>query len=398
MSPTHEGGSVPAFSVVEEPFDGVRRIAVLRGGGIGDLLLAMPAVDALAATYHHAEIVLLGSPVHAVLLEGRPSSVSRVEVLPLARGVRDVAGDEPDPVESARFRGRVLRRGAIDLGVQLHGGGRFSNPFLSALRPRHSVGSATEDAAALERTLPYVYYQHEVMRGLEIAALAGAAPVTLEPTLSVTAGERSAVARLLPVDGGPLAVVHPGATDPRRRWPGDRFARVIRGLLEAGASVRLLGDHGERALAVAIARQVGWDREDETSRLQVLAGSLSLGESVALLEAADVVVANDSGPRHLAQAVGAATVGVFWFGNVVNAAPFSRGRHRVHLSFTVTCPVCGIDVTQVGWTAVRCEHDVSFVADVEVAPVLADALALMARSSPRSDRRAAHGSRSRRAG
>jgi hypothetical protein len=104
------------------------------------------------------------------------------------------------------------------------------------------------------------------------------------------------------------------------------------------------------------------------------------------------MIANDSGPRHLAQAVGAATVGIFWFGNVVNAAPFLRGRHRVHLSFTVRCPVCGVDVTQVGWTAPRCEHDVSFVAEVGVAPVLADARQLMATSFPRGDRRAARGS------
>ena len=389
---------MPAFSDVEEPFEGVRRIAVLRGGGIGDLLFALPAIDALAATYPDAEITLLGSPVHAALLEGRPSPVSRVELLPIERGVREAAGEQPDPVKTAEFRARVRRRGPLDLGVQVHGGGRYSNPFLIGLGPRHSVGSATTDAVELERTLPYVYYQHEVVRGLEVVALAGAEPVTLEPRLSVTPSERSAVARHLPADGRPLAVVHPGATDLRRRWPGERFARVIDGLLEAGASVRLIGDAGERPLAAAIARDVAAGHARDDSRLEVLAGSLSLGESAALLEAADVVVANDSGPRHLAQAVGAATVGVFWFGNVVNAAPFSRGRQRVHLSFTVACPVCGIDVTQVGWTAERCEHDVSFVTDVDVGAVLDDALQLMATSPPRSGTRGALGSRSRRAG
>jgi ADP-heptose:LPS heptosyltransferase len=389
---------MPAFADLEEPFEGVRRIAVLRGGGIGDLLFALPAIDALATTYPDAEITVLGSPVHAALLEGRPSCVSRVELLPIERGVREAAREQSDPVKTAEFRARVRRRGPIDLGVQVHGGGRYSNPFLIGLGPRHSVGCATEDAVHLERTLPYVYYQHEVVRGLEVAGLAGAEPVTLEPRLSVTPSERSAVARHLPADGRPLAVVHPGATDPRRRWPGERFARVIDGLLAAGASVRLIGDAGERALAGAIVRGLDAGRGRDDGQVQVLAGSLSLGESAALLEAADVVVANDSGPRHMAQAVGAPTVGVFWFGNVVNAAPFSRGRHRVHLSFTVACPVCGADVTQVGWTAERCEHDVSFVADVDVEPVLADALQLMATSPPRSGTRGALGSRSRRAG
>ena len=66
--------------------------------------------------------------------------------------------------------------------------------------------------------------------------------------------------------------------------------------------------------------------------VRVLAGELGLGGTAALLAAADVVVANDSGPRHLAQAVGSSTVGVFWLGNVITAAPLTRLRHRVHLS------------------------------------------------------------------
>lgn len=379
-------------------FDGIRRIAVLRGGGLGDLLFAMPAIDALAAAYPDAEIVLLGSPGHRALLEGRPSRVDRVEELPLARGVREEPGRRPDDLAIAEFRRRVLRDGALDLGVQLHGGGRNANPFLLALEPRHTVGSATPDAASLERTLRYVYYQHEVMRGLEVAGLAGAPPVTLEPRIRLTDCDRVAVAPFLPDDDRPLVAVHAGATDPRRRWPLEQFVVVIAGLLDAGATVALIGDDGDRVHCAALAERVSADRPEASARVTDVSGRLSIGATAAMLAAADVVVANDSGPRHLAQAVGAATVGIFWFGNAVNAAPFSRERHRVHMSFTVRCPVCDVDVTQVGWTAPRCEHDESFVGDVEPAAVLDDALELMARSSPRSAPRAVPGSRIRRAG
>jgi ADP-heptose:LPS heptosyltransferase len=68
-------------------FDEVLKIAVLRGGGLGDLLFALPALDALAEAYPEAEIVLLGTPMHAALLRGRPGPVARVEVLPKTRGV-----------------------------------------------------------------------------------------------------------------------------------------------------------------------------------------------------------------------------------------------------------------------------------------------------------------------
>ncbi|MDR5700583.1 glycosyltransferase family 9 protein [Agromyces aerolatus] len=380
-------------AVAERPFPGVRRIAVLRGGGLGDLVVALPAIDALGAAYPHAEITLLGSPLHAELLRGRLSPVSHVEVLPVAPGIRDPGHDESaDRVDE--FRARLARHGPIDLGVQLHGGGRYANPFLLALAPGHTVGLATDDAERLDRTLPYVYYQHEVMRWLEVAALAGAPPVTLEPQIVLTESERAAIEPFVPQDEGPLVTIHPGASDPRRRWPAGRFAQVAAALLDDGAHVRLIGSDADGELAQRIAGEVRGLRDGAAGdRIAVLAGRLTIGETAALAAASDVMIANDSGPRHLAQAVGAATVGVFWFGNVVNAAPFSRARHRVHLSFTVRCPVCGADVTQVGWTAPRCEHDVSFVADVKVAPVLADARQLMATSSLRSDRRAVRGSR-----
>ncbi len=390
---------MPDSSLVEPRFGRVARIAVLRGGGIGDLILALPAIEALRAAYPTAEIVLLGSPAHAELLQGRPSAVSRVDVLPVAPGIRESPGGAPDPAELRAFRDRLRRDGPIDLAVQLHGGGRFSNPFVHSLGARHTVGAATEDAELLERTLPYIYYQHETMRWLEIVALAGAEPVGTEPRLEVATAEAEAVAPHLPRGDAPLAIVHPGAGDPRRRWPAERFAAVIGGLLDDGAVVRLVGGAEDRDLALDVLHRVDHDRRGpSTSDLTSLAGALDLGRTAALLAAADVVVANDSGPRHLAQAVGASTVGVYWFGNVVNAAPLGRRRHRVHLSFIARCPVCGVDVTQVGWTAERCAHDVSFVDDVAVEPVLADARRLMATSSPRPGTRGAREARRLRAG
>jgi hypothetical protein len=94
------------------------------------------------------------------------------------------------------------------------------------------------------------------------------------------------------------------------------------------------------------------------------------------------VVSNDTGPRHLAAAVGAATVGIYWCGNLINAGPLTRRRHRPHLSWTVHCPVCGRNCTEPELPAVHrgrgCPHDESFVASVAPTAVLADALDLLA--------------------
>ena len=157
----------------------------------------------------------------------------------------------------------------------------------------------------------------------------------------------------------------------------------MRARLDAGDDVVLVGDDSDRPAADAIRAAVPDDRS-----LHDLVGSLPLRELPAVLAAVDVMVGDDSGPRHLAVAVDTPTVGVFWFGNVVNAGPFDRGRHRVHLSFVTRCPVCGIDVTQVGWTAERCEHDPSFVDEVTPEAVLADVADLLATAAPRPRARA----------
>lgn len=352
-----------------EKFDAVSHIAVLRGGGLGDLLFAVPALAALKAAYPAATITLLGTPIHRALLEAVESPVDEVQILPFAEGVRP--GDE-DHDELAAFFADMRSRN-FDLAVQLHGGGRYSNPFLLRLGARHTVGTRTPDAAHLERTVPYLYYQHEPLRALEVAGFAGAFPVDLEARLVPAVG--GAVPEAAGRDRGPLVVIHPGATDPRRRWPTQKFAQLAAACAADGSRVLLIGDSSERELADRIARLAA------APAVHSIAGELNMAGLVAVLADADVVVANDSGPRHLAQALGVPTVGIYWVGNVINAGALGRSLHRVHASWTTACPTCGIDITQVGWTAPRCAHDDSLVADIEVGDVYEDVRSLNAQKS-----------------
>ncbi len=339
---------------VEPAWQGVRRIAVLRGGGLGDLLFATPALAALDTAYPDAEIVLLGTPAAARLLADRPGPVDRV--VPLPGAVHEPVGQR----DWDRFAAEV---GAVDLGVQVHGGGRHANPFLLRLGPKWTVGARTPDAAELTRWLPYRYYQNEVMRALEIAGLAGAVPVSVVPRLAVTPADLAAADAA--VDGlpAPLLTIHPGATDPRRRWPVERFAEVAAAVAARGAGVAVIGSPAERTLVGKVAALAG------TPSVRPYT-DLDLGALCGVLARSAVVLANDSGPRHIAEAVGTATVGIFWLGNAVNAGSLGRARHRVLLSWTTRCPVCRVDCTRED--VPRCEHDPSFVTGVLVGDVLAE--------------------------
>ena len=167
---------------------------------------------------------------------------------------------------------------------------------------------------------------------------------------------------------GPLVAVHPGATDPRRRWPPDRLGELGAALDARGARIVLLGGAGDAGLVDDIRAGLG----AAADRAVDLSGRLSLGGLVGVLERADLFVGNDSGPRHLAEAVGTATVGVFTRANLVDVAPLFRARHRVLVSWASRCVVCGVD-----YFAAPCGHDASVLGDVAVDDVLAPALELL---------------------
>lgn len=359
----------------------VRKIAVLRANGIGDYVFAVPALDALRAAYPAAEIVLLGKAWHAAFLRERPGAVDRVVVIPPTPGVGETPDTHPPPAAPERFFAEMARE-RFDLVLQLHGGGRHSNPFARRLGARLTAGLRTPDAAPLDRWLPYVYFQHEVMRQLEAVSLVGAAATTVEPRIAITPRDLAESSRICPETARPLAVLHPGAGDPGRRWPPEKFAAVGDALAEAGARVVVIGTAPERAI---VAAAVGAMRADGVN----LCDRLTLGGLAGLLSRAAVVVSNDSGPLHVAAACGAATVGIYWAYNVVTAGPLTTARHRPLVSWRLTCPICGADRA-----TGSCPHQPSFVADVAVEAVTATALDLLAQetggpvpSPPQSDRR-----------
>ena len=361
--------SGPAGYPLAVLIEGVRKIAVLRANALGDFLQSLPALDALRAAYPAAEIVLLGADWHAELLTGRPGPVDRVVPVPPIPGVRAGAVD-PGAVEAFVAAMRAER---FDLALQLHGGGRSTNPLVRRLGARVTAGLRAPDAPPLDRSLPYAWYQPEVLRELELVGLVGAEPVTLHPRLSLVDADRREAAAVLPA-GGPVVALHPGATDPRRRWPVRSFAAVGDGLAARGATVLVTGSGEERATVAGVVAAM-------RAPAVPLVDAVSIGGLAAVYAGCGVLVANDTGPRHLAAAVGAATVGVYWAGNLVTAGPATRRRHRAHVSWTMRCPACGAVLPEPELPARHhgrpCPHQDSWVSDVDPAAVLADAVDLL---------------------
>ncbi|SCF39119.1 ADP-heptose:LPS heptosyltransferase [Micromonospora viridifaciens] len=357
---------------VGERVPDVERIAVLRANALGDFIFILPALEALRAAYPGAEIVLLGAPWHAALGRDRPGPVDRVLVVPPAPGIRG-AGPDESPVAMADFLD-AARQERFDVALQLHGGGANSNPLVAGLGARVTAGLRAADAPPLDRWIRYVYYQHEVIRYLEVVALVGAAATTITPTLAVTDADCAEAHEVLGPPERPRVALHPGATDTRRRWPPERFGEVARTLVGDGYEVLVTGTPAEGETVDAVVAAAG-----VPVRPQV--GTLSLGGLAACYAGCALVVSNDTGPLHLAAAVGTPTVGIFWIGNLINGASPLRARHRPIAAWITRCPVCGVDCTP-GIYPHRpgdgdCPHQDSFVSDVPVIEVVEAARELL---------------------
>lgn len=313
----------------------VRRLAVVRALYLGDMLVAVPALRALRQRFSRAEITLIGLPWAASFAARFSRYVDGF--VPFA-GYPGIAEVEVDPARTRAFV-REQRARRYDLVVQLHGSGRASTPLALALGGRMTAGYFERDwPTGLTYGAPYPDAGPEVLRNLGIARLLGCTDLAPRLEFPLTAQDEAEADTLLREVGGtggsgPLVGLHTGARAPARRWPSDRFARVADALARQGARIVLTGDASERDTVRAVAGQMRMPA-------LVAAGRTSLGGLAALIARLDLFIANDTGPAHLAEAVGTRSLRLVGPADPVRWAALDQARHP-SLRVAVGCNPCG---------------------------------------------------------
>jgi ADP-heptose:LPS heptosyltransferase len=311
----------------------VERIVIFRALFLGDLLLSVPAFRAIRKRFPSAEITLLSLPWAEEFAAHFHQYIDRFEPFTGYPGFVE-AGGSPESVDA--FLSRQRRR-RYDIAVQMHGSGGTSNPFILQLGARVTAGLyAFMPPEGLTLAEPYPEDQPEICRNLRLAAMLGADD--LEPTLEfpLLLEDRREAYTLLgdQVDADhPLIVLHPGSKSPARRWPAERFA-LLGDLLATRfhARIAVTGGPGEQALV-----------RDVVGRMKTaaygLAGRTTLGGLAAILAHATLVIANDTGPSHLAEAVGTRTLTIHGPADIARWAPLDRTRHPI-VRVPVACSPC----------------------------------------------------------
>lgn len=255
-------GNIVAGSLRTGP-DGRPLLLVLRALQLGDLLVAVPALHALRRAYPGHRLVYAGP----AWLRDAVDLVGGYELLPTPGLLEPLAVDQ----------------GMVDIAVNLHGRGPESQVLIEAVGARRVISHASDRRDGPDWTEDI----HERRRWTRMLQWHG---ITADPD---DVGLPAAPVRTRHPDA---TLVHVGAAFGSRLWPADRFADVASRLAESGHRVLLTGSAAERARALAVAEQAGLPEE------AVLAGGLSLGEFIALVAEARLVISADTGAAHLATA------------------------------------------------------------------------------------------------
>ncbi|MFQ5680720.1 MAG: glycosyltransferase family 9 protein [Candidatus Omnitrophota bacterium] len=282
------------------------RILIARTDRIGDVVLSTPVIKALRDRFPDAYIAMMVSPLTRELVCGNPY-LDEVIVYDKERRHKGLFGSL-----KAVF---ALRRRRLDLAVILHSTNRVNLiTFLAGIRRR--IGYARRLGFLLTDAVPYCKYQgkmHEVDYNLGLLRCIGITPQ--DKALFVPKDENAErwaddVFRNYGLRPGErLAVIHPSASCPSRRWPIESFSRLSREIiLKYNARIVIISGKDDMGLSARLARLINPPKSDKVIDLS---GQTTLMQLASVLRRAALMISTDSGPVHIAVGCGLPVVVLF---------------------------------------------------------------------------------------
>ena len=305
-----------------------RILVTQTGGWIGDMILLTPALRALKRVYPQSYLALLIRPLVANLMNTCPH-VDEVIV--------DKKGQGVSAVQSFCRLVRRIRQGRFDLAVVLHPTS-FRNaliPFLAGVPSR--IGSNVSGRGILlSQSCADDTHLHEVNRYLRVLQLMGIDESAFNLEFWHRDADRRVVHQLLsgcnvnPEDR--IVGINLGTTWRTKSWSLNRFADVIAGIQNRfEGAVVLTGSSSEVGLGKALQKLV-------KAKVINLIGKTTVLQLGALIERCNFYLTCDSGPMHIAAAVGTPTIALFGPTNPTRHQPYGEGHHVIEKD--VSCRPC----------------------------------------------------------
>jgi heptosyltransferase I len=285
------------------------RVLVVRLGAMGDVLHAMPAVAALRARLPECHIGWVIEPRWAPLLRSNDGD-ARTPAMPLVDALHtaNARGWARRPFASATWSAmhtlrRELHAGQYDVAIDLQGAVR------SALIGRASGAPLMGEAKPREAPARWFFKRTVMTRGVHVIeqaaeVVAGAIAQPMDPILPPLPVDCAAEARVTEVlaHSQPLVLLHPGAGWGAKRWPVARYGALAAALKTNGYAVTVNRAPGEERLADEVVHASGG---------AACAVTMNISELIALTRRSELAIGGDTGPLHLACALGKPVVGIY---------------------------------------------------------------------------------------
>jgi heptosyltransferase I len=293
------------------------RLLVVRLGAMGDILHALPAVTALRTAHPEWIIEWVVEPTWRALLAadgsiGRDTGkeaamqplVDRLHIAaskhwrksPFTSQTRHEINSLRKTLKSEHYDAVLDLQGALRSAVISRMAA--SRRFIGELNPRERA------ARWLFTERVDTHAAHVIEQDIDLAsAIAGDALTPVQPFLPTDpAAESWATERLSSVDAAPIVLINPGAGWGAKRWPVERYADVARGLLNRGSQVLVNAGPGEVSLADTVFKKTGGGATPLLCSVEQL---------IAITRRVKLAIAGDTGPLHLACALGRPVVGIY---------------------------------------------------------------------------------------
>ena len=272
-----------------------RGILLVRTDRIGELLLTTPAFGAVRESFPGAKITLIVKPSSSVVVEGNPCIDSIVKLDP---------GSDLDSLSKRLRFIRFLGGSGFDMAI-IFNPSKFFNiaAFLAGIPVR--VGYDRKLGFLLTNAIEdrkYLCEKHEVEYNLELVSLVGAK--TDNKSLSLTIDNN--VSKELNIENSDnLVALHPWTSDPIKQWPEKNFYELGKRLIkELNMKVVVIGGKEESGKSAELFNNFDIN-------LNNIAGKTTLKQLAAILKKCKLLVSCDSGPMHLACAVGTPVIAIF---------------------------------------------------------------------------------------
>ncbi len=301
---------------------GFKKILIIKPSSLGDIIHSLPVLDALNRCFPGAEIDWIVAKGFEGILEGHPMLrklwIIRKEEWKKITRLRST-------ISELRKLFRNLKSEKFDCAIDLQG------LFRSGLIAK-ATGAPLRIGFADAREGSAVFYTHKVVGGKEIHAVDRYLKIPALLGCKVTRPRfplpsfQVAPEGVLPA--GDYAVMAPGARKPVNRWPARRFGELASRL---PLRTVVVGSKSDRDLADEVVKA-------SKGKAVSLAGRTGLRELVGVIRQARFVVSNDTGPMHVAAAVGVPVFALFGAANPVRTGPYGMG-HTV-IRREVPCSPC----------------------------------------------------------